>query len=161
MFSKIDLRSGYYQLRVKDSDMPKTTLRTRYGHYEFLVMLFGLTSTHSMKRIFRSYLDSFVVVFIDDILICSKDETEHAQHLSIILQALLNVSSGFEKSGFWVTWCLQMAVEWIRVKYQLFWTRSLREMFGCILSMFRKRVFDNCFPVDEATLERCEVCLVR
>ncbi|KAA3472669.1 DNA/RNA polymerases superfamily protein [Gossypium australe] len=85
VFSKIDLRSGYYQLRVKDLDVLKTTFRTRYGHYEFIVTPFGLTNAPAvfMDRIFRPYLDRFVVVFIDDILIYSRDESEHAEHLRI------------------------------------------------------------------------------
>ena len=93
VFSKIDLRSGYYQLRVKDVDVPKTTFRTRYGHYEFLVMPFGLINASAtfmdlMNRVFRPYLDQFVVVFIDNILVYSRDEQEHKQHLKIVLQTL-------------------------------------------------------------------------
>ena len=93
VFSKIDLRSAYYQLRVKDVDVPKTTFRTRYGHYEFLVMPFGLTNASTafmdlMNRVFRPHLDQFVVIFIDDILVYSRDEKEHDQHLKIVLQTL-------------------------------------------------------------------------
>ncbi|KAG8491072.1 hypothetical protein CXB51_014218 [Gossypium anomalum] len=108
-FSKIDLRSGYYQLRVKESDVPKTAFRTRYGHYEFLVMPFGLTNVPAvfmdlMNRIFWPYLDKFVVVFIDDILIYSKDETEYAGHLRIVLQTLRDkkLYAKFSKSEFWL-----------------------------------------------------------
>ena len=91
VISKIDLRSGYDQLRVKDVDVPKTTFRTRYGHYEFLVMPFGLTNASTtfmdlMNRVFQPYLDQFVMVFIDDILVYSRDEKEHEQHLKIVLQ---------------------------------------------------------------------------
>ncbi|KAA3484533.1 DNA/RNA polymerases superfamily protein [Gossypium australe] len=88
VFSKIDLRSDYYQLRVNEQDVTKMAFRTRYGHYEFLVMPFGLTNAlvvfmDLMKRVFRPYLDKFVVVFIDGILIYSRDESEHAEHIEV------------------------------------------------------------------------------
>ena len=93
VFSKIDLRSGYHHIRVKSEDIHKTTFRTRYGHYEYSVMLFGVTNAPGvfmeyMNRIFNTYLDQFVVVFIDDILIYSKSEREHVEHLRILLQVL-------------------------------------------------------------------------
>ena len=92
-FSKILFRLGYHQLRVIDSDISKTTLRTRYGHYEFVVMSFGLTNASAtfmdlMNRVFTHYLDLFIIFFIDDILIYSRNEEEHASHLRIVLQTL-------------------------------------------------------------------------
>ena len=93
VFSKTDLRTDYYQLKIKDEDIPKSTFRTRYGHYEFLVMPFGLTNALAvfmdyMNRIFRSCLDKFVVVFINDILIYSRTLQEHKIHLHLVLQTL-------------------------------------------------------------------------
>jgi hypothetical protein len=90
VFSKIDLRSGYYQLRIKELDVPKTAFRTRYGHYEFLIMPFGLTNAPAvfidlMNQVFRPYLDRFVVIFIDYILVYSSSDQEPEQHLGLIL----------------------------------------------------------------------------
>ena len=93
MYSKIDLRSGYLQLMVQEGDVPKTTFKTRYGHYEFLVMSFSLTNAPTafmdlMNRVFQPYLDRFVIVFINDILVYSGSPKEHSEHLRIVLKTL-------------------------------------------------------------------------
>ncbi|KAL0561760.1 hypothetical protein IC582_002201 [Cucumis melo] len=109
VFSKIDLRSGYHQLRIKDEDIPKTAFRSRYGHYEFIVMSFGLTNAPTvfmdlMNRVFREFLDTFVIVFIDDILIYYKTEAEHEEHLRMVLQTLRDnkLYAKFSKCEFWL-----------------------------------------------------------
>ncbi|KAL0546013.1 hypothetical protein IC582_015917 [Cucumis melo] len=93
IFSKIDLRSSYHQLRIRDSDIPKTAFHSRYGHYEFIVMSFTLTNASVvfmdlMNRVFKDFLDIFVIVFIDDILVYSKTEAEHEEHLHQVLETL-------------------------------------------------------------------------
>jgi hypothetical protein len=93
VFSKIDLISGYHQIKIRPSDIPKTTFSTRYGLYEFIVMSFGLTNAlayfmNLMNKVFMEYLDRFVVVFIDDILIYSKNDSDHEEHLILVLQKL-------------------------------------------------------------------------
>ena len=90
VYSKIDLRTGYHQLRVREADIPKTAFRIRYGHFEFMVMPFGLTNAPTtfmdlMHRVFQPYLDKFVVVLVDEILIYSQSEREHEDHLRVVL----------------------------------------------------------------------------
>ena len=109
VFSKIDLRSRYHQLRIKDVDVHKTTFRTRYGHYEFLVMPFGLTYAQTtfmdlMNCVFRPYVDRFVMVFIDDILVYSKDREDHDTHLLVVLEILRNeqLYEKLSKCEFWL-----------------------------------------------------------
>ncbi|XP_068319687.1 uncharacterized protein [Pyrus communis] len=109
VFSKIDLRSGYYQLKISRDDIPKTAFRTRYGHYEFLVMPFGLTNAPAafmdlMNRVFQPFLDRFVIVFIDDILVYSKSKAKHVRHLTLLLKRLREhqLYAKFSKCQFWL-----------------------------------------------------------
>jgi hypothetical protein len=109
VFSKIDLRSGYHQMKIRPSDIPKTTFSTRYGLYEFTVMSFGLTNAPAyfmnlMNKVFMEYLDRFVVVFINDILIYSRNESDHEQHLRLVLQKLRDnqLYAKYSKCEFWI-----------------------------------------------------------
>jgi hypothetical protein len=109
VFSKIDLRSGYHQLRIQESDIPKTAFCTRYGLYEYTMMSFRLTNAlvyfmYLMNKVFMEYLDKFVVVFIDNILIYSKTDVEHEEHLRLVLKKLRanQLYGKFSKCKFWL-----------------------------------------------------------
>ncbi|GJR35653.1 putative reverse transcriptase domain-containing protein [Tanacetum coccineum] len=110
VYSKIDLRSVYHQLRVREDDIPKTAFRTRYGHYEFQLMPFGLANAPAvfmdlMNRVCKPYLDKFIIVFIDDILIYSKSKEDHEEHLKLILELLKKeeLYAKFSKCEFWLS----------------------------------------------------------
>src|SRR4051812_26680085 len=109
VFSKMDLRLGYHQIKIRTEDIPKTAFTTRYGLYEYTVMSFGLTNapatfSRMMNSIFMEYLDKFVVVYLDDILIYSKNEEEHAEHLRLVLMKLREhrLYAKFSKCEFWL-----------------------------------------------------------
>jgi hypothetical protein len=109
VFSKIDLRTGYHQLKIRATDIPKTAFTTRYGLYEYTIMSVGLTNAPAyfmnlMNKVFMEFFDKFVVVFIDDILIYSKSEEEHATHLRLILETLREhqLYAKFSKCEFWL-----------------------------------------------------------
>ena len=110
VFSKVDLRSGYFQLKIREHDIPTTAFVTRYGSYEYTVMPFGLTNAPSyfmnmMNKVFMEFLDKFVVLFIDDILIYSKSVNEHETHLHIIMEKLREhkLYAKFSKCEFWLS----------------------------------------------------------
>ncbi|CAN4118089.1 unnamed protein product [Withania somnifera] len=112
VFSKIDLRSGYHRLRIRTEDIPKTAFRTRYGHFEFLVMSFGLTNApvafmDLMHRVLKPYLDSFMIVFIDNILVYLRSKSDHEQHLRVILRTPREhkLYAKFSKCEFWLEFC--------------------------------------------------------
>jgi hypothetical protein len=109
VFSKIDLRSSFHQMKIRPSNIPKTAFSTRYGLYEFTVMSFGLTNAPAyfmnlMNKVFMEYLDKFIVVFIDDILIYSKNDSDHEEHLRMVLQKLRDnqLYAKFTKCEFWL-----------------------------------------------------------
>jgi hypothetical protein len=110
VFSKINLRLGYHQLKIRESDIPKTTFRTWYGLYEYTVMSFGLTNApvyfmYLMNKVFMEYLYRFIIIFIDDILVFSKMMEEHEEHLRLVLEKLRSnqLYAKFSKCEFWLT----------------------------------------------------------
>jgi hypothetical protein len=110
VFSKIDLRLGYHQLKIRESDIPKTAFRTRYGLYEYTVMSCGVTNApadfmYLMNKVFMEYLDRFVVVFIDNILVFYKTMEEYEEHLKLVLEKLRSnqLYAKFSKCEFWLT----------------------------------------------------------
>ena len=110
IYSKIELCTGYHQLRVREADIPKTAFRTRYGHFEFMVLPFGLTNAPAafidlMYRVFKPYLEQFVMVFVDDILTYSQSEEEYEDHLRVVLQLFRDhqLYIKFSKCEFWLT----------------------------------------------------------
>jgi hypothetical protein len=170
VFSKIDLRSRYHQLRIKERDVPKTAFRTRYRHYEFLVMPFGLTNAPAMfldlmNRVFKSYLDKYVVVFIDDILVYSKSLTDHEQHLRNVLQVLREnqLYAKLSKCDFWLDRVIFLghvvSVEGIfidprKIEAILKWERptnvtEIRSRAGRVLQEIYRRLFSYSLSNDQ------------
>ena len=180
VFSKIDLRSMYHQLTIKDADGHKTSFRMRYGHYEFLVMLFGLTNAPAtsmdlMNYVFRSYVDRFVMVFIDDILVYSTDREDHNTHLRLVLETLRKEQLYVKMSkcefrlrevsflGHIVSEegirldpsKIEVILEW-KPPRNVTEVRSFLGLEG-YYKRFVKEVFDDCGPNDELTLKECEI----
>jgi hypothetical protein len=143
VFSKIDLRLDYHQIRIRPEDIPKTAFITRYGLFEYLVMSFGLTNapahfTYLMNSVFMPELDKFVVVFIDDILIYSKNEEEHAQHLRTVLTRLREhqLYAKFSKCAFWLEEIqflghvyLPRGLRWIPARSRIFWSGNPQPLY--------------------------------
>ena len=162
VYSKIELRMGYHQLRVREADLPKTAFRMRYGHFEFMVMPFRLTNAPArfmdlMHRVFQPYLDWFVVVFLDDILIYSQFEEEHEDHLMVILHLLRDhqLYAKFSKCEFWlievrflghVVSALNVSVNLEKVEAVMSWERpksafELRSFLG-LAGYYRRFIED-------------------
>nr|GEX54290.1 hypothetical protein [Tanacetum cinerariifolium] len=147
VYSKIDLRSGYHQLRVREGDIPKTTFRTRYGHYEFQVMPFRLTNTPAifmdlMNRVCKPYLDKFVIIFINNVLIYSKNKKEHEEHLKAILELLKKeeLYAKFYKCEFWIL-KKKVAFEWGDKQEASFQTLKDKLCSAPILALLRTSLF--------------------
>jgi hypothetical protein len=124
VFSKIDLRSGYHQMKIRPSDIPKMAFSTRYGLYEFTIMSFGLTNATTyfmnlMNKVFMEYLDRFVVVFINDILIYSKSDSDHEEHLRLVLQKLREINStpSIANASSGLTRCHSLDISFLMVGY--------------------------------------------
>ena len=162
VFSKMDLRLGYHQIKIRNRDIPKTAFVTRYGQYEYTVMSFGLTNAPAtfsrlMNSIFMEYLDKFVVVYLDDILIYSKNEEEHAEHLRLVLKKLREhrLYAKFSKCEFWLSEVTYLghvisgkgiAVNPERVQAVLNWTppesvKQVRSFLG--LASYCRRFVEN------------------
>ncbi|WVZ49544.1 hypothetical protein U9M48_000891 [Paspalum notatum var. saurae] len=182
VFSKIDLRSGYYQIKIRGEDIPKTAFSTRYGLYEYLVMSFGLTNApaffmYMMNSVFMNELDKFVVVFIDDILIYSKSEEEHKEHLRIVLNRLREhkLYAKFSKCAFWLKEVSFLghilsekgvAVDPSKVKDVLNWkqpeTVTEIQSFLGLVGYYRRFIKDfskTAKPMTSLTKKECEVCM--
>jgi hypothetical protein len=133
LFSKNDLRSGYHQMKIRPSDIPKTAFSTRYGLYEFTVMSFGLTNAPAyfmnlMNKVSMEYLDRFVIVFIDDILIYSKSESDHEEHLRLVLQKLRDnqLTPSIENASFGLARCHSLDISFLKEGYQWILLKSRR-----------------------------------
>ncbi|WVZ49845.1 hypothetical protein U9M48_001171 [Paspalum notatum var. saurae] len=184
VFSKIDLRSGYYQIKIRGEDIPKTAFSTRYGLYEYLVMSFGLTNApaffmYMMNSVFMNELDKFVVVFIDDILIYSKSEEEHKEHLRIVLNRLREhkLYAKFSKCAFWLKEVSFLghillekgvAVDPSKEKDVLNWKQpetvtEIRSFLG-LVGYYRRFIKDfskTAKPMTSLTKKECEVLLAQ
>ena len=183
-FSKIDLRSGYHQLRVRDSDILKISYRTRYGHYEFVVMSFKLTNAPAifmdlMNRVYKQYLDLFVIVFINDILIYSRSQEEHVNHLRIVLQTLQDCQlfAKFSKCEFWLQSVAFLghivSSERIRVDSQKDRSsETMAQTYLCniyqkflgytrLLQKLRRRIFIRGLTIDQVDSEDGHVSMVK
>ena len=181
-FSKIDLRSGYHQLWIKSDDVLKTAFRTGYGYYEFLVMSFRLTNTPAafiglMNRVFRPFLDQFVIVFIDGILVYLKSDEEHARHLRFVLQTSRDhqLYAKFSKCEFWINKVAFLGhvvskdgiqVDPKKIEAVAEWpgpttVTEIRNFFGFsrLLREIYERILQDCSAFNKANSEKYQVCV--